>query len=95
MADRLTELLAEEQQLRIRTKQLREEIDAEMRRIHQEAAGSLGRRFTQREQEILPLIRQRLTNKEIAAKLNVGTRTIGFHISSMLAKMNVKSRHDL
>jgi DNA-binding NarL/FixJ family response regulator len=95
MADRIAELLAEEQQLHLRLKTIREEIDAEIRRIHQATAVSLGNRYTEREQQIATLVRQRMRNKQIADQLNIAERTVKFHISSMLAKMNVKTRLDL
>ena len=95
MADRIAELLAEEQQLHLRLKAIREEIDAEIRRIHQATAVSLGNRYTEREQQIATLVRQRMRNKQIADQLNIAERTVKFHISSMLAKMNVKTRLDL
>jgi DNA-binding NarL/FixJ family response regulator len=95
MADRIAELLAEEQQLHLRLKAIREEIDAEARRIHQIIAANTARRYTDREYQILSLLRTRLSNKQIAAQLNISVRTVKFHVSGMLAKMNVKSRLDL
>src|ERR1019366_9649140 len=49
-------------------------------------------KVSRREQEVLGGILQSLTNKEIAAKLNVTERTVKFHVSSLLAKFGVTDR---
>jgi DNA-binding CsgD family transcriptional regulator len=51
-----------------------------------------GVKVSRREQEVLGGVLQNLTNKEIAAKLNVSERTVKFHVSSLLAKFGVASR---
>jgi DNA-binding CsgD family transcriptional regulator len=51
-----------------------------------------GVKVSRREQEVLGGILQSLTNKEIAAKLNVSERTVKFHVSSLLAKFGVTDR---
>lgn len=48
--------------------------------------------LTQRETEILKLIGRGLSNKEIAAELEIGEKTVRTHVSSVLAKLNVNSR---
>ena len=50
---------------------------------------------TPRENEILELIRLRLSNKEIAATLKLAEKTVKFHVSNILAKFGVESRRDL
>lgn len=52
------------------------------------------RRLTTREQEILRLLDHRMSNKEIAAKLNVSLFTVKNHVRSILEKLNVESRID-
>ena len=51
-----------------------------------------GVKISRREQEVLDCILQCLSNKEIAAKLNVAERTVKFHVSSLLAKFGVADR---
>ena len=48
--------------------------------------------LTQREQEVLDLISAGLTNAEIAAKLFLSAKTVGHHVSAVLAKLGVPSR---
>ncbi len=55
------------------------------------ALGS-GVKVSPREREVLDGILDRLANKEIACKLNVSTRTVKFHVSSLLAKFGVSDR---
>ena len=49
-------------------------------------------KLSAREQTVLHGIIQRLSNKEIASKLNVSVRTVKFHVSSLLAKFDVPDR---
>lgn len=51
-----------------------------------------GVKVSRREQEVLDCILQGLSNKEIAARLNVAERTVKFHVSSLLAKFGVTDR---
>ncbi len=48
--------------------------------------------LTSRELDILPLLKEGLQNKEIAAKLFISAKTVDHHISSILFKLNVNSR---
>ncbi len=48
--------------------------------------------LTRRELELVPLIGRGLTNKEIAAKLNLSEETIKSHIHRMLRKVGVENR---
>ena len=48
--------------------------------------------LTGREIELLPLLRDGLQNKEIAARLFISPKTVDHHISSIYFKLNVKSR---
>jgi DNA-binding NarL/FixJ family response regulator len=48
--------------------------------------------LTEREMEVLHLLAQGKTNKEIAAELVVTERTVKFHVSSILRKLNASNR---
>jgi DNA-binding NarL/FixJ family response regulator len=48
--------------------------------------------LTPREDEVLALLCEGLTNEEVAARLVVSTRTVDHHVSSVLAKLDVGSR---
>jgi DNA-binding NarL/FixJ family response regulator len=63
--------------------QRRRERDAALRRV-----GGL----TRREREVLGLVAEGLTNREIAQTLFVTEKTAGAHVSSILSKMRVRSR---
>ena len=48
--------------------------------------------LTKREQEILRLLTQGLTNQEIADQLGLAERTVRFHLRNIYAKLNVRRR---
>jgi DNA-binding NarL/FixJ family response regulator len=48
--------------------------------------------LTDREKEVLRLIALGLANKEIAARLGIGSGTVKTHVSNLLAKLNMQSR---
>jgi two-component system nitrate/nitrite response regulator NarL len=50
--------------------------------------------LTQREREVLNLLRHGLSNQEIAASLTIETGTVKNHIHNILKKLNVSSRRD-
>ena len=52
-------------------------------------------RLTRREEEVLAGVSDSLSNKEIASKLNLSERTVKFHVSSLLAKFQVRGRMEL
>ncbi len=51
--------------------------------------------LTSRENEVLGWVLRSLSNKQIAARLNVAERTIKFHVSALLAKFKVSDRFGL
>ncbi len=50
---------------------------------------------TRREDEILELVRRRLSNREIANLLQIRVSTVKFHLSNILSKLHARNRHDL
>lgn len=54
-----------------------------------------GAQVSRREGVVLDAIVENLTNKEIAARLNISERTVKFHVSNLLAKFHVGRRADL
>ncbi len=48
--------------------------------------------LTPRELEVLQLIAQGLNNKRIAERLTVNERTVKFHVSTILSKLEVSNR---
>ena len=61
-----------------------------MNRIQKEPAKH--ERLTARELEVLTLIGQGLSNKEIGEKLFIGIKTVKTHVSNILAKLEVEDR---
>lgn len=51
--------------------------------------------ITPREDEILELVRKRLSNKEIAEILQIRVSTVKFHVSNIFSKLHAQSRHEL
>lgn len=51
--------------------------------------------LTAREQQILQWVLRRMSNKEIAAALEISERTVKFHVSNILLKFRVNGRRDL
>ena len=50
--------------------------------------------LTEREMEVLPLIAEGLSNKEIAASLHVSQNTVKTHVRHILEKLGVRSRSE-
>ena len=49
-------------------------------------------RMTQREKEVIGLIGEGLSNKEIAARLNVATHTVKSHVRNVMEKLTLHTR---
>ncbi len=53
-----------------------------------------GAQLTRREREIASLLRQNLSNKEIAVRLSIEVATVKNHVHNLLSKLDVHSRGD-
>lgn len=51
--------------------------------------------ITSREMDVLRLVGERLSNKEIAARLYVSARTVEDHVATLKRKLSVGSRREL
>jgi len=51
--------------------------------------------LTFRQTEVLELAAQGLSNKEIAAVLHIAEQTVKYHVSQVLERLQLKSRHQL
>ena len=61
-------------------------------RIESESLEPIPEELTPREHEVLEMMVEGLSNKEIAVQLNVSVHTVKFHISSILGKLGAASR---
>ncbi|MGH9463550.1 MAG: response regulator transcription factor [Vicinamibacteria bacterium] len=57
------------------------------------AKRSPDRGLTRRENQVLELVRRRLSNKEIAEVLKVSEATVKFHLTHIFTKLQVHDRH--
>jgi len=53
------------------------------------------RKLSPRERQVHEALLENLSNKEIAARLNLSERTVKFHVSNVLAKYRLRRRADL
>ena len=51
--------------------------------------------LTNREVEVLQLVATGASNRQIAARLVISEQTVKNHVSRVLKKLNIKSRHEL
>lgn len=63
-----------------------------MQHVSNETAEPTWARLTEREFEVLELLAEGLTNKEISAKLVITVRTVKYHVSSILRKLGAGNR---
>ena len=54
-----------------------------------------GCRLTRRERDVVQLLKDGRSNKEIAQALNTTERTVKFHVSNLLEKHGARSRLDI
>jgi DNA-binding NarL/FixJ family response regulator len=54
-----------------------------------------GQHVTQRESQIIELVKRRLSNREIGTMLNITEGTVKFHLSNIFSKLQIKKRNDL
>jgi DNA-binding NarL/FixJ family response regulator len=73
----------------------RDVLDAYVKQTRSDLRHSLSPIVTTREKQILDLLHQDLPNRLIAQRLTISERTIKFHISNILRKLNVASRKEL
>lgn len=59
---------------------------------HLKSPGQPRRTLSRREHELMALLRERLTNKEIAARLNLSEQTVKNHVHRMLRKVGAPDR---
>lgn len=70
-------------------------IDSILPELHGSEALNPAIEISRRERQVLDLLLENLSNKEIAAKLFVSERTVKFHVSNLLAKFGVQRRAEL
>lgn len=66
--------------------------DAAVRLMREVRAPDAPEALTDRETDVLRLLAEGQSNKEIARSLSIGEKTVKTHVSSILAKLNVQSR---
>jgi len=49
--------------------------------------------LTEREREVAALVLKGLTSREIAEKLSIGSRTVDAHVTSIMNRLGIRSRH--
>lgn len=59
-----------------------------------QTAGEKWQTLTEREREIIRLLAEGYDNKELAQKAGVSPKTVAYHITNILKKLEVKSRHE-
>jgi DNA-binding NarL/FixJ family response regulator len=70
-------------------------VDTTLRHGRWRRAASDDRRLTPREREVYEDLLENLSNKEIARKRNMSSRTAKFHVANILAKYGMQRRVDL
>ncbi len=74
------------------TMPLEEAIEAALAPIESPSAGATESLFTPRQREVVALVAQGLTNREIASRLVISERTADTHVQNILNKLGVDSR---
>lgn len=74
---------------------LREETEKAKIALLTRMADARDIRISNRERQVLELVRKLMSNKEIGNALNITERTVKHHVSSLFCKFDVNSRRDL
>ncbi|MEO9239137.1 MAG: response regulator transcription factor, partial [Jatrophihabitantaceae bacterium] len=74
-----------------------EPLLAELRRLgtspnRRGGDGASGAELTPRERDVLALLVQGRTNRQVARQLYISEKTVSVHVSNLLAKLGVRSR---
>jgi DNA-binding CsgD family transcriptional regulator len=87
-------LLARETASSLQARPLREAVDALARRARLDLGGGpvTASVLTPREQEVMRLVAQGLTNRQIGRQLYISEKTASVHVSNVLAKLGAGSR---
>ncbi len=67
-------------------------LDEFARRSRASEEGPKDPDLTEREREVLRLVAEGATNREIAARLVISENTVNFHVKNILAKLHLKNR---
>lgn len=51
--------------------------------------------LTEREQDVVALVRKGMTNKEIAAEMYVSEKAVEYHLRNVYGKLGISSRREL
>jgi len=70
-------------------------VDSIVRTGHKKQTTNWSAQLSARETQVLDRMLENLSNKEIAAKLDISERTVKFHVSNVLTKFGVGRRADL
>ena len=76
------------------SKYISPDISEKIRELR-EMRGKLASLLTPREREVLGLIARGLTNKQIAAKLNLSLKTVDTHRTNLMQKLDIHSTAEL
>lgn len=67
-------------------------LQQQLRVVRTQHREALSRLLSEREKNVLQLVAEGLTDKEIAEQLDISTRTVNFHLGHIYAKLGVKGR---
>lgn len=91
----LDDLVAERNRLQDLLVSLPRKLQEIQRRINRIALPNNALNLTHRQQQVLLLVRDNKSNKEIGNALNITGRTAKQHVSMLLQKFNVRDRGEL
>ncbi len=67
-------------------------LDEFSRRLKEDARAANNEDLTEREKQVLGLVAEGSTNRDIAAKLNVTENTVKYHLKNILEKLHLRNR---